>query len=635
MRAWKTWAVLGVGTLTLVGCGTEDGPIPITDPVVPDPGSLVTVTTDSQVGVLLEDFPAGMRDRVADALIAKDEAFWLERAKQHMRMTMVRLNFRHYFYEPYYYTDDGRKQLPLPVEELWKISFQKGRPQRVEVDGHDVVAVGYHFETTILATPESPGQSDPGLADVGGSITETFNFPIDPTLQLEHSGYACMDEYQYPPDGIDSENTVNFFDDTCTGGKDGICHVTEQSDDDCVVALQKTVGVAPTTFTFTHVAWDQALADSVRLGEIATTSGAQMRPRTDALAHNRVEYRYFSPSECAIDEQCVGAPGWRRLLKFDSMDHNIGKERLYIGQVNYAGDPKVPSEEIENEYHNVFEWSACHKHYHFMHYGEFRFSETNAPNPKRGFCLESTNRLSNNENTPLYTNLGDCNVQGIETGWGDLYQGGLPCQWIDITDLNSTSDPVLGDLSFHSNPDGFLCEGTLVSDEEGNQVWEPTLFTTKDGDAVDRMACVTNPGAAADNIGKVAVRVEQKGGFMTEECKSSQVGPLRTCGFTEVDDGGKCTPGETVTLSCSVASPNAPMVARLCEKSAVLGVGTACFYRKSLANVTVESGTVDVTFKCPEARDPTEPGGAYVLYTAPAYPDDPPQALTCVVKDNG
>ncbi len=624
--------VLGASALLTSSCA-EDGPIPYpVDPPAPDPGALISVVTDSQVGALLEDFPPAMRDRVADALIAKDEAFWRERVFMHMRMTMVRLNFRHYFHEPFYYTDEGRKQMPLPVEGLWRIRFDKGPPTRTKVDGHDLVTVGYHFETTILTTPESPAQSDPALADIDGVVEETFQFPVDPTLQLEHMGYACMDEYQYTPDSVDSENTVNFFDDTCTGGPEGICHVTEQADDDCVDAIKKTVGLAPTVFRFTRLAWDPALADAVRVGEVVSPNTPELAVRTDYLAHNRLEYRYFAPDDCALEEQCIGAPGWRRILKFDAMDHNIGGKLLVIGAVNYANDPAIANEEIENHFHNNFQWSACHKHYHFAHYGEFAYSGANAPNPKRGFCLQSTNRMSNNEQSPLYTPTGDCNLQGIDVGWGDLYQGGLPCQWIDVTDLKGDADPVSGQLSFHSNPDGFLCEGTPVKDEAGKQVWEPTLFTTKEGDPVDRPVCIQNPNTEENSFGQVAVQVSRTGGFMTSPCQAGQLGPLRTCGFDESSEG-TCTPGATVKLSCSVPKGDAPMTTRICEKSVALGLGTACTYRKSLANSTLTGSATEVTFKCPEARDADEPGGAYTVYSAPTYPDDPAQPIACTVMN--
>ena len=53
-----------------------------------------------------------------------------------------------------------------------------------------------------------------------------------------------------------------------------------------------------------------------------------------------------------------------------------------------------------------------------------------------------------------------CSHQGIQSGWADVYDGGLPGQWIDITDvpdgtydLEITMDPlhVLDEADFTNN----------------------------------------------------------------------------------------------------------------------------------------------------------------------------------------
>src|SRR5436189_6428020 len=50
-------------------------------PIVYPMGALVRVTTSSQVGVLLEDFPVASRTRLATAFAAMPQAFWMARAK--------------------------------------------------------------------------------------------------------------------------------------------------------------------------------------------------------------------------------------------------------------------------------------------------------------------------------------------------------------------------------------------------------------------------------------------------------------------------------------------------------------------------------------------------------------------------
>lgn len=623
-----------IASVAAAGCD-NDGPVVFQAPPAADPGALVTVSLDGKVGVLLDDFPEAMRDRVAKALLDEPESFWIDRAKGQLKLTVLRLNFRHYYYEPYYYTDEGRKQLPLPPEALWSFTFE-GKPVREEIDGHDVLSIQYRFDSTLLTTADSPAQSDPALAEVGGKVEELFAFPVDPTLLLQRTGYACMDENQYPPDSVDAENAPYFFDDTCGVEEPDapICHYSKPlPTESCVEAIENHVGQVPSTFVFERVAWDQAVADAVRVGAVTNPTGPDMSVRRDALAQNRIEYRYFSPDSCAVQEQCIGAPGWRRILKFNALDHNVGAAPLHIGEVNYLADPNVKPEDVENEYHGVYEFSACHQHYHFMHYGEFSFIGGKVvENDKRGFCLESTDRLSNNETTPIHTPYSDCAFQGIEAGWGDLYQAGLPCQWIDITEIDTSGGALIGTLEFQSNPDQFLCEGTLVTDEEGNQLWEETEFETQLGNPVDRPVCDFFVGAEGNDLGTSTVTVPKSGGMLNTECSGGQLGPLRNCGFDPGTSPLDCTPGQTVTLECSVSPQGAPMVVRACEASAVLGQGTACRYNDSLTTEVVSGTAVEVSFKCPAARDQTEPGGTYALYTAPVFPRDDAQEVTCAPK---
>ncbi|MCA9683843.1 MAG: hypothetical protein KC457_16705, partial [Myxococcales bacterium] len=44
---------------------------------------------------------------------------------------------------------------------------------------------------------------------------------------------------------------------------------------------------------------------------------------------------FVQPDACTLYEGCVGGSGWRRLLVFDSHDHNVGGEPLHIGEVDY------------------------------------------------------------------------------------------------------------------------------------------------------------------------------------------------------------------------------------------------------------------------------------------------------------
>jgi len=275
----------------------------------------------------------------------------------------------------------------------------------------------------------------------------------------------------------------------------------------------------------------------------------------------------------------------------------------------------------------VFEYSACHKHYHFTHYGTFSYDNNAALTTKRGFCLQSTNRLSNNELSPLHNPFPDCHVQGVEVGWVDEYKAGLPCQWIDVTNVSPRTAP----LSFHSNPDGFLCEGTPVLDAQGNPQWETTSFTSSDGRPVDKPKCTYAPGALDNNVDAYDVALPTNGdGYVTKPCEHGQVGPLRNCDLQKPAAAPTaCTPGAQKTVHCTIAAGAAPQVARVCEASKALGAGVACTYQDSLANAVVDGSGLDVTFTCPAARDAVETGGSFAIYTASVFPDDAPAAVTC------
>jgi hypothetical protein len=79
--------------------------------------------------------------------------------------------------------------------------------------------------------------------------------------------------------------------------------------------------------------------------------------------------------------------------------------------------------------HHVFEYSPCHKHFHFSHYGSFAVGDpneqSNVTNTKRGFCLQSVYRHANAEWSPLNQEYYTCSLQGIAAGWQDIYQGGI------------------------------------------------------------------------------------------------------------------------------------------------------------------------------------------------------------------
>jgi hypothetical protein len=372
------------------------------------------------------------------------------------------------------------------------------------------------------------------------------------------------------------------------------------------------------------------LADAVRLGDVEHADEPDVRVMTEGLDVQRVIYRYIDEDSCALAENCVGGTGWRRLLQFDASVHNVGGKALAIGDVDYYldGSGSLLAD------HNIFEYSTCHEHYHFSYYGDFLFGsgDTQSGN-KQAFCLQSTNRYSNNEYSPLTHPYGACDFQGIQAGWGDDYGAGIECQWIDVTDVDVSEQTQEGKLTFVFNPASFLCEGTPVLDDDGNPVWEETEFETVHGLPVDRALCDFVDGWDANNEGEKVLEVT-RGGLILSECARGQIGPLRDCGFSEgvgtlLTFG--CAPGETATVHCEVAAESSPAVVRACEYSDVLAMGTACVYRDALANEALPAGDTEFEVTCPAFHSEAEPGGTVSLYFAPLLPGDDVE-VTCEVN---
>lgn len=596
-----------------------------------DPGALVAATMDSQVGVLLDEVPPAMRDRVAGRLIAQPEKFWVDRAKAQVALTSYRLNFRGKFYK-----DQGKAQLPLPVDSLWTITLTRDAggaisARRATVEGHDLVLVSYSLSTTVVTTVDSPAKAEPALKDTEGFWDEPFTLPLDPELLVQRTGYACMDEAESPPSSVDSESAAVFYDQDCdveAALSASGCHQSALPEQSCKAALTAKIGKVDTRLHFQRVAWSRALADQFRLGPITAPSNADIRAGIPGTPPARVVYRYIPADSCTLAERCVGAPGWRRLLQFSSVNWNVGGKALDIGPVSTYIDPGAANSLAP---HNLYELSACHKRYNFTHYGTFTFGKMDPAASKRGLCLQSTSRISNHELSPLTTPYGTCSYQGIESGWADRYQAGIDCQWIDVTGVDVSQGPVTSTLQETFNPDQLLCEGQPVKDAAGQPVFETTHLTTADGRAVDRPKCSFMSKWDANNINNTDVTLPAAGeGFVTQACARGQLGALKNCGFKKQEDLRTCTPGSTVALRCTIPVAAPPQVVRLCESSVALQVGTACTAQDALTSTAVEAGAgVTVSFKCPAARGTDEPGGRYSIYGGPVFTEDNTAPVTC------
>jgi hypothetical protein len=152
----------------------------------------------------------------------------------------------------------------------------------------------------------------------------------------------------------------------------------------------------------------------------------------------------FAPSSCAVMEGLIQA-GTRRLIRFSTETENQGTADLFFG--NPANNP-------------LFVWAPCHAHYHFNNYMSYRLRDANgriaALGLKVGFCVLDVFRWSPSAPSSAKYNCGN---QGIQAGWGDLYDSTLDGQWIDITGLPDGNYTI----EIEANPQGIIQESNYAN----------------------------------------------------------------------------------------------------------------------------------------------------------------------------
>ncbi|KIG19482.1 Lysyl oxidase [Enhygromyxa salina] len=128
---------------------------------------------------------------------------------------------------------------------------------------------------------------------------------------------------------------------------------------------------------------------------------------------------FISDATCELLEGCVGSTGWRTVMLFTAATPNIGSTDMALG---------VPANLPE-----LFHYSACHDHYHFDEFARYELLEGDtvvATGHKQAFCLLDQISWAWPFELPKF----DCVNQGVSRGFTDVYEAGLPCQWVDVTD---------------------------------------------------------------------------------------------------------------------------------------------------------------------------------------------------------
>jgi hypothetical protein len=175
-----------------------------------------------------------------------------------------------------------------------------------------------------------------------------------------------------------------------------------------------------------------------------------------------IETRQIGTDSCSIAEGSITGPREidgeleptplnRRLLRFTTSVTNIGTGSLFLG--NPAQGDKT-----------LFEFSACHGHYHFKGYANYQLKRKDgtlaAKGHKESFCVED-NFISKDVKGRPGVNLPerpperpagsppltgpdtwnphqrtDCRHPGLHRAWRDAYFVSTEGNWIDITDLD-------------------------------------------------------------------------------------------------------------------------------------------------------------------------------------------------------
>ncbi len=141
-------------------------------------------------------------------------------------------------------------------------------------------------------------------------------------------------------------------------------------------------------------------------------------------------------TNCYISEGCLSGYGLRRLIRFDTHIRNIGNLDYYIGSPDTG---------------TQFVFDACHGHWHYRGYAEYLvYDQNHQPinqGFKNGFCVLDL------ECSGGGTAKFGCGNMGISVGCGDIYNAGLDCQWIDITDIDTGNYTLVVRVNWDKSPD--------------------------------------------------------------------------------------------------------------------------------------------------------------------------------------
>lgn len=140
---------------------------------------------------------------------------------------------------------------------------------------------------------------------------------------------------------------------------------------------------------------------------------------------------------CYVAEGCLAGYGTRQLIRFSTHIRNTGEVDYFIGAPDNVG--------------NQFIYDQCHNHWHYAGYAEYLLYDVNnqpmQSGFKNGFCVLDLECDGGGQGK--YS----CSNMGITAGCGDIYDAGLDCQWIDITDIDTGLYTLVVRVNWDHSPD--------------------------------------------------------------------------------------------------------------------------------------------------------------------------------------
>lgn len=140
---------------------------------------------------------------------------------------------------------------------------------------------------------------------------------------------------------------------------------------------------------------------------------------------------------CLVNEGCLQGLGNREIVRFSTRIDNIGNQDYYIGTPNTINDQ--------------FVWDLCHNHYHYAGYAIYELYDNNGNlmpeiGFKNGFCVLDLGCVTG------LAKFG-CGNMGITAGCYDIYNAGLQCQWVDVTDVPAGTYHLVLKTNWDHDPD--------------------------------------------------------------------------------------------------------------------------------------------------------------------------------------